>query len=574
MNYVKKHSKTILTVLLLLICFVLYFINIGDYPLLDPKETKYVSIARDMLSSNDWLTLKLNGNDFYECPPLFFWFINLSFLMFAKISTFTARFPIFIFALTGIIALFLTISKILTKSYALIISLILLTSFGFLLYGRLASIDMIYTITTMAALLLAYLLILSNSKHSKSLLWGILYFLIALSVLTVGLFGFIPVLAIIAMYIFAGRLKDFFKPSNIFPGIIILAFVTLPWFIIMFQKQGFEFIQNSLIFYDLSKDFSLINPLKVIMYFIIGFLPWSFSFLWIIGSKFKDIVNSVVSYFKDNSQDKLKEKWLKLSKVDKFLSINTIVFFTFLIFTLLYGFQHTYLILFLTFPAACIAGYYWYEYMFRKEHDKSIFFATLIPDLLFIICSFAGLFGYNFINTLTVYGYNYLIVPLVIIFFIIPLIGIFSVILKGRIPAFISNLVLMISLAFVMTPGIFNFINANSGELDLINFANKAHKDNVKLAAFTNSNKYSLVYYYDNMVEYHNNNDFEWLQNYLTENNNNYIVVEIKDLSSIEKHNIKYLLLETGKKYCIIKHLPKIIEEQIEAEGEPEVIIY
>lgn len=574
MNYIKKHSKIIMPVLLFIICFLLYFINMGEYPLLDSVESMNVSISKDMLDANDWANLKLNGKSFFESSPLLFWIMNISFIIFAKISTVAARIPTALICTAGIITLFCVVSKILTKAYALIISLITITSFGFILFGRLATIDMLYTVTTMSAILLSYLLILSNSKEQKKSLWTAIYILIALSILSGGLFGFLPLLMITAMYIFAGKLKEAFIPKNILKGIIFMLVIIIPWFLIMIEQHGYTFFKEFLSVYDISKYFSIKNYIKVILFFIVGFLPWSFSFLWIIGRKSKDIITSFISYFKDNSQAKLKEKWIKLSKVEKFLSLNTIVFFTCLIFAIPYGKQFTCLILFLMFPAACISGFYWYGYMFRKEHQKSIFFSTIIPNLLFIICSLLSLFGYNFINTLTIYGYNYLIVPLVIIFFIIPLIGIFSVILKSRIPAFISNLILMVSLSFVLTPGIFNFITANSGELDLINFARKANTDKVKLSTFMGKEKYSLVYYYDDVVDFHNNKDFDWLKNTLANNKNDYIIIDIKDLSSVEKQDIKYLLVDTGKRYCIIKHLPKTIEKQMESEKEPEINIF
>ena len=205
------------------------------------------------------------------------------------------------------------------------------------------------------------------------------------------------------------------------------------------------------------------------------------------------------------------------------------------------------------FPASCISGHYWYEYIIEKEHDKSIFFSTLIPNLVLIICSLIGLFGHNIINTLIFQGLNHLIIPLVIIFFVIPLIGIFSVILKGRITALASNLLLMICLSFVITPSIFNFMSVYGGENDLINFAQKANHEKVKLAAFIPSKKYSLIYYYDKPVNFYNNKDLPLLKKYLEENQTAYVVVEIKDLWEIEENNIKYLHIDSGKRYCLMQ---------------------
>ena len=54
MNYIKKHIGIFISMFLILMCIILYFINLGEYPLIDTDETKFVSIARDMLNLNNW----------------------------------------------------------------------------------------------------------------------------------------------------------------------------------------------------------------------------------------------------------------------------------------------------------------------------------------------------------------------------------------------------------------------------------------------------------------------------------------------------------------------------------------
>ncbi len=574
MNYIKKHIGIFISMFLILMCIILYFINLGEYPLIDTDETKFVSIARDMLNLNNWITPKLNGNNYYDSTPLLFWLINISFIAFGKISTFAARIPIFVICLLGFLSLYITVSKILTKTYAMIISLIIMTSFGLIVFGRLTTNDILFSFISMISVLLSFILLMTNAKIKKDIIWILIYIFISLSILAGGFFGILPIVIIFLLHLFAGKLKEIFNPARLFIGLLIILLIASPWFLIMFKQHQIIFLKSFILNYEIIQTINIKNCLNAICLFLLGFMPWTFSFLWIIGSKYKDIKNSIISYFKNNSQDKLNEKWHKLSKVDKFLSLNTITFFTASIFALLYGSKYIYLILFLTFPASCISGHYWYEYIFRKKHDKSIFFATMIPNLLFIICSFVGLFGHNFINTLTTSGFNFLIIPLIIIFFIIPLISIFSIILKGRIAAFISNIILMLCLSFVLTPGIFNFITINGGEQDLIVFARKSNIDKVKLATFTASKKYSLVYYYDGQVDYHSNKDFKWLKEFLSKNDNGYVITEIKDLWYIEAENIKYMLLDSGKRYCLIKYLPEIKEEENEKENnEIEIII-
>lgn len=572
MKNIKKHSKLIISTLFLGACFILYFINMGEYPLIDTTETKFVSIARDMLNANNWIDLKLNGNDYFETPPMLFWLINLSFLFFGKISTIAARTPSVILLTIGIITSFLAISKILTKTYASTITLILMTSFGVILFSRLATVGITFSVFSILTLLFSYLALLSKKGKRTIVFWILIYLFSSLAILTGGLFGLIPLLIVYAIYIFAGKQKEAFHPVNVLLGLVIMSVTILPWFYVMLEKNGVYFVQQFLKEYSITSNLKINNIFYSIYLFIIGFLPWSFSFLWIIFSRLKNIINSVLSYFKDNSQEKLKEKWNKLEIEEKFLSINTIAFFTTLIFSIIFGAKFLALNLFMMFPAACIAGYYWYEYMFRKKHNRSIFIATIIPNILFIVFSFVTLFGHNYINKLTTTGYTFLIIPLVVIFFIIPLFSIFSVVLQGRKLAYIANLILMFSLSFVLTPYFFNFISNSSGQNELIKFAIKANSENKILSTFTPSQKYSLVYYYDNNIDFHKNTDLEWLKAHLNNNKTSYVVVEIKDLFKIEDYGIKYELVDSGKRYCLIKYSAK--NNATVTNEKPEINIY
>lgn len=570
MNYLKKNAGLISKVILLVICFLLFVPNMGNYPFMDTDETKFVSIAKDMLNNSDWINIQLNGNNAYEIPPFFIWITNLSCLIFGKISQEAVRIPISLISILGIFAIFTTLKGILRKTYSFIVAIIMATCLGTLIFSRLATNDMLYTVFTTLSILFAYRTIFKT----KTKYWLGFYLFSTLAFLSGGLFGIaIPFISIIAMHIFSGKLKDALNFKNILLGICIFAVLTIPYYSIMLYKYGLDFIHEYLSAYNFIRYAGLKETAVVIGLFIIGFSPWAFSFLWIFGRKFKTIINAVISYFKDNSQAKLEEKWKELALIDKFLSLNTIVFITTLFFAILYGSKYTFLILFMMFPAACISGNYWYEYIVKKEHDRSIFFATIIPNLILIVCSLLGLFGHNIINQWLYHGLNHLFIPLIIIFFVIPIISIFSVVLKGRIAPFAANVILMISLSFVITPNIFNFLAINGGENDLISFARLANEDNASLTAYIPARKHSLVYYYDKPVKFLKTTDLETLEKYLDENPNAYVVVEIKNMWKIEDKGIRYILIDSGKRYCLIQKMPKGIEK-IEDNKEPEIFVY
>ena len=548
------NDKNLICILTLAAISILIFcINMSGYNFLDNKETLFVAIAKDMLNNNNWGNIVLGDEGFFDLSPLYFWLVNFSCLFFGKISTETVRLPIALAAAGGVFGLYFTIKPILSRIHALIISLMFATSFGIMIYSRLATPDLIFVVLAMAALLFGYSAILLKGNKAK-MLFGV-YAFTALAVLTGGLLGFIPLVAIIIMHIFSGDLKELIKPKNLFPGLIVFMLLVLPWHILMSYEYGFlEHLKNTLSAYNIFKYSGIKETAETLCKFILGFSPWIFSFLWVLGYRSNNIYHSVVSYFKDNSQDKLKSKFNKLKRTDKFISLSTVVFFVSLVPALLLGAKYTFLVLFLIFPAVCITGHYWYEYIIMVKHRKSIFFATIIPNLIMITFSLIGLFGHNMLNKLLFQGLNHLLIPLIIIFFAIPVMGIFSVIVEGKKVPFAANVILMISLSFVITPSIFNFISRNGGEDDLIKFAALASKDEAPITAYISSKKYSLEYYYDKPVQFIEKQGVQKLNEYLKSHPYDYVVVEIKDMFSIEESGISYILLDAGKIYCLIQY--------------------
>ena len=213
MNYLKKNAGLISKIALLIICFLLFIPNMSNYPFIDTNETKLVSIAKEMLNNSDWVNIRLNGNNAFTFPPFFVWITNLSCLILGKISQEAVRLPISLATIFGVYAIFTTLKGILRKTYSFIIAIIMATSLGTLVFSRIATIDMLFTISTIVATLFAYRTIFKQ----KTKYWVGIFFFSTIAFLSGGLFGIvIPAISIIAMHIFAGKLKEAFNLKNLF----------------------------------------------------------------------------------------------------------------------------------------------------------------------------------------------------------------------------------------------------------------------------------------------------------------------------------------------------------------------
>ena len=54
---------------------VLYLLHLGGAGMLGPDEPRYASIGRAMAHSSDFITPRLNGEPWFEKPPLLYWMV-------------------------------------------------------------------------------------------------------------------------------------------------------------------------------------------------------------------------------------------------------------------------------------------------------------------------------------------------------------------------------------------------------------------------------------------------------------------------------------------------------------------
>src|SRR5436853_6740161 len=67
--------------LLLLVASLLFLCRLRT-PLLEPEEARYAEIPRQMLVADRWVVPVLNGQDYLDKPPLFYWLVMASYRVF------------------------------------------------------------------------------------------------------------------------------------------------------------------------------------------------------------------------------------------------------------------------------------------------------------------------------------------------------------------------------------------------------------------------------------------------------------------------------------------------------------
>jgi 4-amino-4-deoxy-L-arabinose transferase-like glycosyltransferase len=253
-----------------IIIVAVYFFGL-TIPLLGPDEPRYAQVAREMFERGDFVTPTLGGFNWFEKPALLYWLQIVSYKLFG-VSEFAARFGSAIFGLGTVFSLWLLGRNFTagtpkrgeekdeksekatdnqqpaTNDFANWLMLISASSLGLLAFSRGASFDIILTFPVTASLV-AYFLFDQTEKKSGFNFYFLLftfYFFIGVSILAKGLVGIVFPLAIVFFYHIL-RFELVPSPKFCFSliwGIPLVLLVAATWYLPMYLKHGWEFIDQ------------------------------------------------------------------------------------------------------------------------------------------------------------------------------------------------------------------------------------------------------------------------------------------------------------------------------------------
>lgn len=325
--YGKKISILLIALLLAIIIRGLT-LEYGD--LLDPTETRYATIAQNMLFSGDWVTPRLPNNDglelYFSKPPLHYWLTAISYQLFG-IDEWTSRLPSFLALLLMLGSILLFAKKFFTLEIGYLAGLICVTSpLMFFLSGS-STIDVTFGALTFAALVVFAVAASEAGKPGNNQLMGHLFFIFsALALMTKGPIGLI--LIGIPVFFYCCYHKSL-KCLAFLPwvgGISLFLLITVPWFYLVEKANPGSvryFFVNENFLRFVAKDYggkygdAHIQPYGAIWWMLIlSILPWS---LYLV----KYFIHNVTNFNKSNL---LKEnKWLLFILI---VGISPILFFT------------------------------------------------------------------------------------------------------------------------------------------------------------------------------------------------------------------------------------------------------
>ncbi len=265
---------------------------------MDDVDAVQAQIARNMLSSGDWVSARLDGILYLEKAPLIYWLIAISYKLFGAYD-WVARLPVALSAI-GLAWLTAAFGKwAFGRRAGLYSGLVMATCVGLFLFTRIQIPDVMQTFTV--ALALWAFLRLLDPAEPRPRLWS---FLLAASMgvglLLKSLIGVVfPVGAALVFLVLTKRLfnRAFWRRVHPFWGLAVILLIAAPWHILatirnppyfaftMHSVPGeyhgffwFFFINEQLLrFLNLRypRDYNTVPRLYFWLFHLLWLFPWS-----------------------------------------------------------------------------------------------------------------------------------------------------------------------------------------------------------------------------------------------------------------------------------------------------------
>ena len=274
--------------LTLVIIFTLaWFGTLEHRRLINPDEGRYSEIPREMVTTGDWLTPRLNGIKYFEKPALQYWATAATFTVFGE-HHWTARlWP----ALTGFLGVLFTAfatARLFGPQAGLIAGAVLAGSVLWNVIGHVNTLDMGVSFFLAAAVFALCLgqrdeaSLREDSRESRR--WqDASWALLALAILSKGLIGLVLPAATVILYALWQRDWGFILRIRPIRGLLILLAITAPWFIAVSlanpEFAHFFFIHEHFQRF-LTKAHGRYQPMwYFVPILLLGMLPWLGSLL-------------------------------------------------------------------------------------------------------------------------------------------------------------------------------------------------------------------------------------------------------------------------------------------------------
>jgi 4-amino-4-deoxy-L-arabinose transferase-like glycosyltransferase len=227
-------------VLLALSVAMSFFVNLGGAPLFDLDEGAFSEATREMFERRDFISPYLNGEPRFDKPILIYW-LQAASVWLLGLSETAFRLPSAVCATLWVAVVYAFTRKTLDPRTGLVAAIITATAAGVSVIGKTATADALLNLLLAATLLDIFRYSRERRTHLiyRAFLW------MGLGVLTKGPIAIlIPFAVSLAFFAWRGEIRAWIGAAFHPVGLLILALVALPWYVVQYWREGDAFIQG------------------------------------------------------------------------------------------------------------------------------------------------------------------------------------------------------------------------------------------------------------------------------------------------------------------------------------------
>ena len=272
------HRSRPLVIFLLVAFCAVWFYALGARTLVPTDEGRYAEMGREMVTTNDWITPRLNGIKYFEKPPLQTWMNAATFKVFG-LGEWQARLWTGLCGLLGIALVTLAGRRLYGGAVAFNAAALLGSSFLWAALGHVNTLDM--GLAGMMTLTLCSLLIAQRNdalpverRNWMLACWAGM----ALAVLSKGLIGIVLPGAVLVLYTVLARDWAIWRRLHLVAGLLLFFAITVPWFVLVSLRNP-EFAWFFFVHEHLQRFTSKVHHRAGPIYYFIpilalGLMPW------------------------------------------------------------------------------------------------------------------------------------------------------------------------------------------------------------------------------------------------------------------------------------------------------------
>ncbi|HMM10681.1 MAG TPA: hypothetical protein PKE03_01110 [Bacteroidales bacterium] len=228
------NTEKMLVALIMLCITPAFFLYLGLQPFI-PDEAIRALVAQEMIHSGDYITPTLGGDAYLKKPPLYNWFIVMSFQLSGRQNEFFMRLPMLIFLFLFTFSIFKLLQKERGRKQALLVALLFLTNGRILFYESLHGlIDTAFSWLVFLLFILSYQLM---QRRQYLYMYLVSYGLMALGYLMKGLPSLVFIgITMLVLHAMHRKLKMLFSWQHLI-GIAFMALILGSYYLAYFSRN-------------------------------------------------------------------------------------------------------------------------------------------------------------------------------------------------------------------------------------------------------------------------------------------------------------------------------------------------